>query len=71
MSLLYGYDPPLDESVTLRCEDDGCPAGGETFHPELEHEYQGDYPHGGVVAFYVEGAFDCPECGKLGKEITP
>lgn len=57
-------DPPVDESVKLRCA--GC---GEEWHPEVEWEYQGEVPHGGMVSFYTDDAFDCPSCGEEGEEI--
>lgn len=57
-------DPPTDEHVTVRCEE--CE---EEWHPEVEYEYQGEIPHGGMVAFYTDDAFDCPSCGKPGEEV--
>ena len=65
MSLLYGYDPPLDLTTELRCVTPGC-VQDVTWHPELEHEYQGEYPHGGTVAFYVDHTLNCSECGVEG-----
>jgi hypothetical protein len=57
-------DPPVDEHVTVRCEE--CE---ETWHPTVEYEWQGIPEMGGMVAFYTEDAFDCPSCGQAGEEV--
>ena len=57
-------EPMVDESVVLRCED--C---GESWHPGIFPEYQGEYPHGGTVYFFEDDSHDCPSCGREGTEI--
>ncbi len=61
-------DPPVDGDITLRCQNEGCLLYGETWHPEIEAEYQGELPHGGTVWFEVDEARDCPECGHEGRD---
>jgi hypothetical protein len=39
------------------------------WHPQTFTEYQGERPHGGLVQFYTDGAFECPECSREGVEI--
>ena len=78
------YEPPdplVDEHTQLRCINPKCfmfeefedpesrACGGGTWHPEIEYEYQGEIPHGGMVSFYVEDSHDCPECGQPGEEV--
>lgn len=52
-------DGPVDDSVIVVCED--C---DETWNPEVFFEYQGVTPHGGMVSFYTDDAFECGSCGK-------
>lgn len=78
---MYYSDPPVDESVTLRCVNPECwmyeeyeeqPhrwANDGTWHPETFKEYQGEHPHGGYVDHYTLDAHDCPECGHDGEEV--
>lgn len=72
-------DPQVDEAVQVRCvnpecwmyydpEKENCP--GETWHPRTFSEYQGVPPHGGIVEFHEDEAFDCAECGHEGEEIN-
>jgi hypothetical protein len=71
-------DPPVDEGTTLRCPNPECDLyydpedegpRGETWHPEIFFEYQGVVPHGGIVSFHEDDAFDCDECGTEGVEV--
>lgn len=62
-------DPPVDESVAVRCVAPGCEQD-VTWHPEVMYEYQGEVPHGGATPFYTDDAFDCPECGAVGEEVA-
>ncbi len=75
-------DPPVDESVTIACMNPKCnnyyppehhESGepGETWHPEVEYEYQGDADAhmGAVVAFFVEDSHACDFCGQEGHEL--
>ena len=68
MSLLYGYDPPLDLTTELRCVTPGC-AQDVTWHPETETEWQGTREQGGMVAFYIDDTLNCPEYGAEGAEV--
>lgn len=64
-------DPPVDESVALRCPNAECPMfydpeveehAGETWHPEIFSEWQGTRQMGGTVDFYADDSHACPEC---------
>jgi hypothetical protein len=75
-------DPPVDEAVTVRCTNPECfmfeeyedepsrEVFGGQWHPTTESEYQGVSPHGGMVDFYTDDAFTCPECGEEGEEVA-
>jgi hypothetical protein len=68
-------DPPVDDSVQLRCVNPECEMysehvlWAEKWHPETYFEYQGEYPHGGVVWVYTDDSHDCPECHTPGEEV--
>jgi hypothetical protein len=59
----------LDESVSVFCPNPECISGGETWHPEYEYEYQGDYPMGATAAFWTDETFLCPECATEGSVV--
>jgi hypothetical protein len=60
---------PVDKSVTLVCDTEGCTEYGEEWHPEVYSEWQGTREAGGPVDHYALDAFDCAECGLPGKEV--
>lgn len=68
MSLLYGYDPPLDTETKLRCPNLFCSEGGEWWHPEIALIVQRD--DAPDLTVYVKDARSCAACGEAGEEIA-
>lgn len=76
------WEPPdadVDRGVKVRCTNAACTAGtksaadalesGLWWHPTTFSEYQGEVPHGGIVHFHEDDAFDCETCGQEGEEF--
>lgn len=57
-----------EHGAEFRCTNEQCPAHGETYIVKTITEYQGDYPHGGMVDF-IDGDTECPDCNVQGDEL--
>ncbi len=65
----YDYDDCYDEhGVEFRCTNPSCLAFDQTYIVRTITEYQGDYPHGGMVDF-IDGDDECPDCNETGEEV--
>ena len=62
MYLYDEWDEPTGPLMT--CPNSKCPE--EEFHAKTIREYQGQYPHGGMVEFIDDDG--CPTCNTPGEE---